>query len=141
MIYFLLYLFLEVLVSVNISSQIGGLNTFFELIFSAFIGIYILFHFQSTLAENMRAVSSREIDLQKFQELNIFTLLGAILLIIPGFLTDILGVLLQFHVFTSILVNRFSAKYDSKDIQSNSNYTKDDDVIDVEIISDSTARK
>jgi 2-isopropylmalate synthase/UPF0716 protein FxsA len=141
MIYFLLYLFLEVLVSVNISSQIGGLNTFFELIFSAFIGIYILFHFQSTLAENMRAVSSRQIDLQKFQELNIFTLLGAILLIIPGFLTDILGVLLQFHVFTSILVNRFSAKYDSKDIQSNSNYTKDDDVIDVEIISDSTARK
>ncbi len=140
MIYFLLYLFLEVLVSVNISSQIGGLNTFFELIFSAFVGIYILFHFQSTLAENMRAVSSREIDLQKFQELNIFTLLGAVLLIVPGFFTDILGVLLQFHVFTSMLVNRFSAKYDSKDIKSNSNYTKDDDVIDVEIISDSTTR-
>ncbi len=143
MIYFLAYLFLEVIISVNISSEIGGLNTFFELLFSAFIGVYILFHFQSILAENMRAVSTRQIDLQKFQELNIFTLIGAILLIIPGFLTDILGILLQFHLFTSMLVNRFSAKYDSKDIDidSNTNYTKDEDVIDVEIISDSIGRK
>ncbi len=140
MIYFLLYLFFEVLVSVNISSEIGGLNTFGEIIFSAFIGIYILFHFQATLVENMQAVSTRQIDLQKFQELNVFTLLGAILLIIPGFLTDIIGILLQFSVFTSMLVNRFSAKYNSKPKESNSNYTKDDNVIDVEIISDSISR-
>ena len=140
MIYFLLYLFFEVLISVNISSEIGGLNTFGEIIFSAFVGLYILFHFQATLGENMRAVSTRQIDLKKFQELNIFTLLGAVFLIIPGFLTDIIGVFLQFHVFTSILVNRFSAKYNSKPKESNSNYTKDDDVIDVEIISDSTNR-
>ncbi len=140
MIYFLLYLFFEVLVSVNISSEIGGLNTFGEIIFSAFIGIYILFHFQATLVENMQAVSTRQIDLQKFQELNVFTLLGAILLIIPGFLTDIIGILLQFSVFTSMLVNRFSAKYNSKPKESNSNYTKDNNVIDVEIISDSISR-
>ncbi len=142
MIYFLLYLFLEVIISVNISSEIGGLNTFGEIVLSAFVGIYILFHFQTTLAENMRAVSTRQIDLKKFQELNIFTLLGAILLIVPGFLTDIIGILLQFHVVTSILVNRFSAKYNSKvpKSNSNSNYTKDDDVIDVEIISDSITR-
>lgn len=140
MIYFLLYLFLEVLVSVNISSEIGGLATFGEIVLSAFVGIYILFHFQATLGENMRAVSTRQIDLQKFQELNIFTLLGAVLLIIPGFLTDILGILLQFHVVTSMLVNRFSAKFNSKTKEPHSNYTKDDNVIDVEIISDSTTR-
>jgi 2-isopropylmalate synthase/UPF0716 protein FxsA len=140
MIYFLLYLFFEVLISVNISSEIGGLNTFGEIVLSAFVGIYILFHFQDTLGENIRAVSAQQIDLKKFQELNIFTLVGAILLIIPGFLTDIIGVFLQFHVFTSILVNRFSAKYNSKPKESNSNYTKDDDVIDVEIISGSISR-
>ncbi|MEA1920117.1 MAG: FxsA family protein [Campylobacterota bacterium] len=140
MIYFILYLFLEVLVSVNISSEIGGLATFGEIVASAFIGIYILFHFQATLGENMRAVSAQEINLQKFQELNIFTLLGAVLLIIPGFLTDIIGILLQFHVFTSMLVNRFSAKFNSKPKEQNSNHTKDDNVIDVEIISDSITR-
>jgi len=140
MIYFLLYLFFEVLVSVNISSEIGGLATFGEIVLSAFIGIYILFHFQATLGENIRAVSTQQIDLQKFQELNIFTLLGAVLLIVPGFLTDILGILLQFHVVTSMLVNRFSAQFNSKTKEPHSNYTKDDNVIDVEIISDSTTR-
>jgi 2-isopropylmalate synthase/UPF0716 protein FxsA len=139
MIYFLAYLFFEVLVSVNVSSEIGGFSTFIEIILSAFIGISLLFRFQETFAENMRAVATRQIDMAQFQELNIFAFIGAILLIVPGFLTDFIGILLQFHVFTSILVNRFSAKYDFK--EENSNYTKDDDVIDVEIISDSISRK
>ena len=101
MLYFLLYLFLEVVVSVEISSAIGGLATFFEILFTAFIGISILVNFRKTLMENMSAVSYNCIDLEQFQRLNIFTLIGAVLLIIPGFLTDILGILLQFSVITS----------------------------------------
>ena len=65
------------------------------------------------------------------------------LLIVPGFLTDMIGVLLQFSVITKMLVNRFTAKSTH---QNTTRYThtqiheeKDDDVIDVEIISsDST---
>lgn len=53
MIYFIVYLFLEVLLSVNISSYIGGLNTFFEIILTAFIGISILVNFRKTLVENL----------------------------------------------------------------------------------------
>ncbi len=138
MLYFLIYLFLEVVVSVNIASSLGGLATFGEIVLSAFIGFFILVRFQNTLGENMKMVSARAIDLQKFQELNIFTLLGAVMLIIPGFLTDILGLLLQFHVFTSMLVNRFSAKFNTHKTEDfNLNQTKDENVIDVEIISDS----
>ncbi len=144
MLYFLAYLFLEVLVSVNIASAIGGLATFFEILLTAFIGISILVNFRQTLVENMRAVSLSCIDLQEFQRLNLFTLIGAILLILPGFLTDIIGALLQFSVITSMIVNRYSVKsgkcntssYDEKlDKQ------KDSDVIDVEIISDSSTHK
>ncbi|NPA60476.1 MAG: FxsA family protein, partial [Epsilonproteobacteria bacterium] len=62
MIYFMIYLFLEVLVSVNISSAIGGLSTFFELILSAFIGISLLVNFRSTLMQNMGAFSMNAID-------------------------------------------------------------------------------
>jgi len=143
MLYFVLYLFLEVMISVNLSSQIGGFYTFLELMLSAFVGFVLLVNFRATLMENMQAFSMQKIDVQEFQRLNIFAVLGAVLLILPGFLTDIIGVLLQFSVITKMLVNRFTAK--STD-QNRTRYThtqiheeKDDDVIDVEIISsDST---
>jgi len=142
MIYFLIYLFLEVVVSVNISSAIGGLATFFEILLSAFIGISILINFRQTLVENMTAVSYSCIDLEEFQRLNIFTLVGAILLIIPGFLTDILGALLQFSVFTSMIVNRYNVKSNKCNSSYNKNNTqKDSDVIDVEIIEHNTPLK
>ncbi|HFU74550.1 MAG TPA: FxsA family protein [Helicobacteraceae bacterium] len=140
MIYFVLYLFLEVMVSTSIASEIGGLMTFFELIGSAFIGIAILINFRSTLAENMRAVSYNCINLQQFQELNLFTLFGAILLILPGFLTDIVGIVLQFSVFTSMLVTRYSSNMGN--CEPHPNQKKDDDnVIDVEILSDTSITK
>jgi len=144
MLYFILYLFLEVLVSVNISSAIGGLATFFEILISAFVGISILINFRQTLVENMTAVSYNCIDLEQFQRLNLFTLFGAIFLILPGFLTDIIGILLQFSAFTSMIVNRYNVKsgkcntnYDGDNI----NYKKDDNVIDVEIIEHDTTLK
>ena len=146
MIYFIGYLFLEVLVSVNISSAIGGLATFFEIILSAFIGISILVNFRKTLVENLTAVSYNCIDLEQFQKLNLFTLIGAILLIIPGFMTDILGALMQFSVVTSMIVNRYnvnSGKCKTKTQENfrQNNIKKDSDVIDVEIISDNSSIK
>ncbi len=136
MIYFLLYLFLEVIVSVNISSVIGGFNTFLEIIFSAFLGIFILSNFRNTLMENMRAVSFSQIDLEEFQKLNLFTIIGAILLIIPGFLTDIIGILLQFSAITTMIVNRYGMKKKSKNFEQfyTTQHKGDEDVIDVEII-------
>ncbi len=142
MFYFLLYLFLEVIVSVNISSAIGGLMTFIEIILSAFIGISILVNFRKTLVENMTAVSYNCIDLEQFQRLNLFTLFGAILLILPGFLSDIIGILMQFSVVTSMIVNRYNVKSGSCNTPTEQNTTrKDSDVIDVEIISDNSTTK
>ena len=146
MLYFVLYIFLEVMISVNLSSQIGGFNTFLELLFSAFLGFVLLVNFRATLFENMQAFSMQKIDVQEFQRLNIFAVLGAVLLIIPGFLTDMIGVLLQFSVITKMLVNRFTAKSNYQNTKR-SNHTqtkihtqKDDDVIDVEIISNDSTK-
>ncbi|QOP40952.1 FxsA family protein [Sulfurimonas marina] len=145
MVYFLIYLFLEVLISVNISSAIGGLATFFEILASAFVGIAILVNFRNTLFENMKAVSYNCIDLQEFQRLNLFTLFGAILLIIPGFLTDILGLLLQFSAITSMIVNRYnvqSKSCNSSAFEDEEKLKKDkNDVIDVEIIEHNSSTK
>jgi len=139
MIYFLLYLFLEVVVSVNIASAIGGVWTFVELIVSALAGFAILANFRGTLAENIHALNQARIDPLEFQQLNLFTVLGAILLIVPGFLTDIIGLLLQFSVVTRMLVNRFVAK--SKHDSSTYYSQKDENVIDVEIVGDDTDKR
>ena len=134
MLYFLLYLFLETIVSVNIASAIGGLATFFEILLSAFVGIAILANFRNTFMENLMAVSYARIDLEEFQRLNLFTVIGAILLILPGFLTDIIGILLQFSAITSMLVNRYGVKSKRENFEEPFYKEHDDDVIDVEII-------
>ena len=141
--YFLIYFFLEVIISVNISSYLGGLLTFVEIMFSALVGVSILVNFRATLAENMAAVSYNRIDLNQFQKLNLFTLIGAIMLIIPGFLTDIIGVVMQFSVITTMIVNRYGVKsndYNRYEEEQN-HIKKDSDVIDVEIINDNSSIK
>lgn len=140
MLYFVIYLFLEVLVSTEISSYIGGLATFFEIIGSAMIGIAILMNFRTTFMQNLQAVSMQRIDLKEFQKLNLFTIIGAILLILPGFLTDIIGILLQFSVITSMFVNQYNVKSTNYKTQDDFK-KKDDDVIDVEVISDTITHK
>jgi len=140
MLYFLLYLFVEVIVSVNISSQIGGLATFLEIMLSAFVGISILINFKQTLFENFTAVSQGKIGIAEFEQLNLFTLLGAILLIIPGFFTDTVGILLQFSTLTAMIVNRYDVKSTNR-FQEKNQYKKDEDVIDVEIIDSNTTLK
>lgn len=136
MIYFLVYLFLEVFISVNISSAIGALATFVEIIASAILGFAILINFKSTLRDNFAALASNVINFREFERLNIFTIVGAILLILPGFLTDIFGILLQFSAFTKMIVNHYGIKYKDKKHKRG-----DNDVIDVEIISDSSINK
>jgi len=140
MIYFLVYLFLEVIVSVNISSAIGGFGTFIEILLSAFYGFVILSNFRNTLMQNLMAVSYKQIDLYEFERLNLFTIIGAILLIIPGFLTDIIGLLLQFSVFTSMLVNKYGVKNKQEEFDKFCN-EENDDVIDVEIIEKHSSSK
>jgi UPF0716 family protein affecting phage T7 exclusion len=138
MIYFLIYLFLEVTLTIEIASRIGGLATFLEIVGSAFLGIFILMNFRHALAENLDALRTRQIDMQGFSNRNISGLIGAVLLILPGFLCDIIGVLMQFSLLATLIINRFTRKYPT---ENNHTYTtrKDDHVIDAEIIDDTPA--
>ena len=93
--YFLIFLLIEVFVSVNISSEIGAMATFLEIVFSAIVGFILIGNFKNTLGESMQALQKQAISMREFQKLNAFTLLGAVLLIIPGFFTDIVGLFLE----------------------------------------------
>ncbi len=142
MIWFLLYLFLEITVSVEIASAIGPFWTFVEVIVSAIAGLLLLTNFRYTFFENMQAMVNGEITPETFQNQNMAALIGAILLIVPGFLTDIVGVLLQFGVFTNLLAKRLARKHRrNTHVDTNPFHEGDTDVIDVEIIDDSGCRK
>ncbi len=136
------------MISSSISSAIGGLWTFFEIILSAVIGILLLQNFKYALSENMMDLARGNITQQDFMRLNVFTALGAVLLIIPGFFTDIIGVFLQFEFFALLLAKKFLKKGSKKDQNDPFEYTEfkyqnkgDEDVIDVEIIDDNRTIK
>ena len=130
------YIFAEVLISVQVAGVIGGLGTFFEIMFSGFIGLLLLLNVKTTMIESLKAMSNNCITMREFQELNIFALLGAVLLILPGILSDVIGILMQFSVFTALIASRFNqSNGECKPNQGENN------VIDVEIVHNSTKLK
>ena len=135
--YFLIYFFIEVLVSVEFASRLGGLLTFLEIILSAFIGFFLLTNFRYTLSGSIKSLMSKQITMEEFQRLSLFTALGAVLLIIPGFFSDILGILLQFGFFGTI----FARKVLNLKNKNKTDNKKDLDAIDVEIIDNDSSTK
>lgn len=151
MIYFLIYLFLEVMISSTIAGEVGGLMIFLELIISSVLGIFILQNFRFGLMDSVNKVRNGEMSQEEFVKGSIGKAIGAVLLIVPGLFTDILGLLLQFSLFTVIFTKIFKFKTTPRATnntnysQSNYTYTNfntqnkkqgDEDVIDVEIIDD-----
>ncbi len=135
MIYFVLYLFIEIFVSVEVASEIGPFWTFVEVMLSAVAGLLLLTNFRYTFFENMRALAEGEMTPERFQNQNIAALIGAILLIVPGFFTDMVGILLQFGVFTNLLMTRLARKKRRDTFVDDVPFHEGEtDVIDVEII-------
>jgi 2-isopropylmalate synthase/UPF0716 protein FxsA len=139
------------MVSSYFISEIGGLNTFLEILFSAFIGIYILSSFKYSLQDNINKIRTGQITQEEFVKTNAGKSIGALLLIVPGFFTDIFGLLLQFSLFINLISKIFSVK--THNTQFHNHYTQNDythknntkelhdEIIDVEIIDDNNATK
>jgi len=157
LIYFLIYLFLEVMISTSLASAIGGMNTFFEILLTAIIGIFILKNFKLSLTQSISKARTGQITQEEFIKTNAGRAIGAVFLIIPGFFTDILGIMLQFSLLVVLFskIFRFKAPtnatsystnfdYDSQNYTqtNNTNYKgKKDEIIDVEIIDDNNTLK
>lgn len=133
MVYFILYIFLEVYISVSTFSNIGVLGSFVEIILSAIVGLVLLVNFRYTLGESLMALRNQNITPQAFQALNILTIIGAFLMILPGILSDILGVLMQFGFVSTFIKNRLGISQNQNNFSQNSK-RNDDEVIDVEVI-------
>ena len=125
MLYFLAYLFFEILITYEFATIFTPFGLFLEVLFSAIVGFIIIRDLNFALFENMQRVLKREITEQEFISIGLFRFVGAILLIIPGVLTDIVGILLMFEFFAKWFAKKF--------FMSKENY-KDNDIIEVEII-------
>ena len=133
---FLIYFFLEVLTTIEVGSYLGGIGTFFEIIFSAILGVFILFNFNSSLKDNLSSISRMETTPDKVLTSTIFSLIGAIFLIIPGILTDAIGLLMQFNIIATIfgkIIAKSIINLNQKRSYQNKYKHKREDIIDVEI--------
>jgi UPF0716 family protein affecting phage T7 exclusion len=133
LIYFLIYLFIEILVTIEFGSYFGGIVTFLEFIGSFFVGMIILQNLQFSMRDNISRVLNREISSNEFISMGLFKAVGAMFLILPGVFTDIIGVLMQFEIIASFFANNFLPK---KSNEQKKESQKDENIIDVEIVED-----
>jgi UPF0716 family protein affecting phage T7 exclusion len=129
---FFVYLLFETLVSVEISSIIGGFNTFIEIILSSILGIFIIKNFKSIMKFNIFELSSGKIGFNEFKNRNLFPIIGAIMLLIPGFLTDFIGILFQFSILTTFIFSRFDFSKNNNNNNVNNNVNNNENYIDIE---------
>jgi len=131
MIYFLIYLFIEIFVTYEFTSIVSPFGTFLEILVSGFFGVFILRTLQFSLMDSMQKVLRREISQEEFISIGLFKLVGAFLLILPGVFSDILGILMQFDFFATFVARKFLPKRETPKSPFD-----EGDIIDVEIIED-----
>lgn len=133
----------------SMASVLGPVLTFGEIILSAVVGGVILKNFRHALSGNMFVLMQGGITQEQFIKNNIYMAVGALLLIIPGFLTDMIGALMQFSAVASPLFGLFYRKgkhpttrseYQNQTPHSPNNH-QNEEIIDVEIIDDHSNRR
>ena len=121
---------IEIYLLIKIGSQIGAITTIFLIFTTAIIGVYYAKY------EGLNTLKSGFAQLRKNETPAYEIISGAaiafaaLLLIIPGFATDILGFLLIFPLSRRLIFNKFSKKFSKKE-NKKSNYI-DGDFEDIE---------
>ena len=102
---------IEIYLFISIGSEIGAFTTILLIFLTAIIGVYYARY------EGIKTLKSGFIQLSKNQSPSYEILSGAgiafaaLLLIIPGFLTDLIGFLLIFPFTRNMMFKKFSKKF------------------------------
>jgi UPF0716 protein FxsA len=113
---------IEIYLFISIGSEIGAFNTISLIILTAIIGVYYARY------EGLKTLKSGFIQLSKNEPMGYEILSGAgiafaaLLLIIPGFLTDLMGFLLIFPITRKFLFKKISKKFDNKNDKQKNNF-------------------
>ncbi len=122
-------LFAELYLTLKVIEIIGAGWSVVWIVGAMMAGITLLKNTHYAIFSNISNVSKGKFDLQNFQNASMAYMAGAVLLIIPGILSDIFGVAaLLYTIYLQFMAKITPAK-------TNFNHTKgEDDVIDVEVI-------
>ena len=109
---------LEIYLFIKVGSQIGALNTILLILITAVIGIwYARYEGFNTLRSGMSQLVKNELPLYEIVS-GAAIAFAALLLILPGFATDIIGVLLIFPVTRKIILSKYTKKNSTKNKNS-----------------------
>ena len=102
---------IEIFLFIKIGSQIGAFNTVSLILITAFIGvIYARYEGFNTLKSGMSQIIKNEIPIYEIIS-GAALAFAALLLILPGFATDFLGLLIIFPPTRRLLLKKVSIKY------------------------------
>ena len=105
---------IEIYLFIKIGAKIGAVTTILLIISTAFIGlIYVRYEGFNTLRSAMSQFIKNELPLFEIVS-GAALVIGAFLLLLPGFLTDALGFLLVFPLTRKIIFKKVSTKYKEK---------------------------
>ena len=105
---------IEIYLFIKVGSEIGALNTILLILTTAVVGIwYARYEGFNTLRSGMSQLVKNELPLYEIVS-GAAIAFAALLLILPGFATDIIGILLVFPVTRKIILSKYSKKNSSK---------------------------
>ena len=102
---------IEIYLFIEIGGKIGAFYTISLIFLTAFVGIYYAkYEGFNTLRSGMSQMMRNELPLYEIVS-GAALAFGALLLIIPGFATDLIGFLMIFPPTRKIILNKYSKKY------------------------------
>ena len=105
---------IEIYLFIKIGAQIGALTTILLIFITAVLGVYYArYEGLNTLKAGFVQLSKKETPAYEVIS-GAAIAFAALLLIIPGFATDLLGFFLIFPITRKIILNKFSKKFSSK---------------------------
>ena len=109
---------LEIYLFIEIGSQIDPFNTISLILITAFVGvIYARYEGFNTLKAGMSQLIKNEIPIYEILS-GAALAFAAMLLILPGFATDILGFLIIFPITRKIIFKNISKNYKNKNVKN-----------------------
>ncbi len=137
MIFLVIYFLLELFFSLEVGAKIGFLWSVIWIVTTFIIGMGLIQNAHVNIKMNMQSLSMGKLDMKAFHDSATSYFLGAILLIVPGVFSDILGVIALLYTFYLQFGGTIPSSKNKTNINS-LNQQGDDDVIDVEIIDSSS---
>ena len=110
---------IEIYLFIKIGSQIGAFNTISLILITAIIGVwYARYEGFNTLRSGMSQLMKNEMPIYEIIS-GAALAFAAILLILPGFATDIIGLLLIIPITRKVFFKSISKKYSNKKNKEN----------------------